>query len=138
MQEDIVWRAVMRRGMPRLLEQTRYRTWIAKAYADGDSVEVVVRRRQVRRSHKANARWWALVRALAEGFGWADPEELHDLLVHKFRPLPPDPLTGAPRRERTSKMSQAAFAALADEVQLWAEADHGFVFHPTTKKTEAA
>ena len=90
----------------------------------GEEVEVTIQKRRRRRSNQANRYWWGVViRTAAESLGYADPEELHEAVCFKFRPLPPDPLTGAPRRARTSQMSSQEFTDFASEVIQWLEAD---------------
>ena len=73
---------------------------------DGEEIQVSVRKRKRIRSTKANRFYWGvIIRTAARELGYADPDDLHDALVTKFRPLPNDPVTGVMRRERTSEMT---------------------------------
>ncbi len=120
------WAAVAQGGSPHLEDVAAYRTWFAKTFGDGEEIEVIVRRRKRHRSSPANRYWWGVVmRVLCEDLGYADPDELHDAIVYKFRPADPDPLTGAPRRQRTSAMTSDEFGELISDVRMWAEADLG-------------
>jgi hypothetical protein len=92
----------------------------------GQRVRVVIKSAKPPRSGKSNRFYFAaVVRYLAEEWGYADPAELHDALGHKFRPLPPDPITGAPRRMRTRDMDQEQFSAFVKDVATWAQTDMG-------------
>lgn len=127
---DRVWAAVNEGGKCELLprERAAYRRWFAAAFQDGDELDVIVRRRRRARSIRSNAYWWAVVvKTLADECGYADPDDLHEALVMKFRPADPDPLTGSPRRESTHDKDSAWFSALIADVKLWAEADLGIV-----------
>ena len=83
----------------------------------GEPVEVVVRPAR-RRSHPANARYWALLTVAARSLGWDDgPAALHDAVAQQLLALPPDPRTGLTRRQRTPSLRSAEFAAYVDTVE---------------------
>lgn len=105
-----------------------YRKWFGQAFGDGEPVEVIFRRPRKSRSPAANRYWWGVViKTLATELGYADPEELHNALVFKFRPSEPDPLTGSPRRESTHDKDTTWFSDLISDVKMWAEADLNIV-----------
>lgn len=138
MKHDPVWPFVAQSGRARLEDEAGYRMWFAKAFGDGEEGEIVVRRRKRHRSSPANRYWWGVViRTLCQELGYADPEELHEAIVFKFRPADPDPITGSPRRQRTSAMSSDEFSTLTSEVRLWAEADLG-IYIPTPNEVDGA
>jgi hypothetical protein len=92
----------------------------------GHRVVLELRKKGERRSGKSNRHYFgAVIRHLAQEWGYADAADLHDALGHKFRPLPPDPITGAPRRMRTRDMDQDQFSAYVREIVLWAETEMG-------------
>jgi hypothetical protein len=109
------------------LELDRLDLWrSALAQFAGQRVVVELRKPKAIRSTKSNRHYFgAVVRYLAREWGYADPSELHDALGHKFRPLPPDPITGAPRRMRTRDMDQTQFSAYVQDVTTWAITEMG-------------
>lgn len=122
--------AVKVEGKPKLegYDRVAYLRLLAE-FGDGEELQISVRKRKRTRSTKANAYYWAVVvTTMAKELGYADKDELHDALVSKFRPLPPDPLTGLMRRQSTREMTTDEFSAYASEVRLWAEADLGMRF----------
>lgn len=103
--------------------------WLLATFGDGEELQISVRKRKRTRSTKANAYYWGVVvTTMARELGYADKDELHDALVSKFRPMPPDPVTGLLRRESTRDMSTDEFSAYASDVRMWAEADLGMRF----------
>lgn len=117
--------AVMHEGKPVVQAKVAFARHLS-LFGDGEEVEIVVQRRVKRRSAQANRYWWGVViRVAAESLGYSDPDELHEAIVHKFRPLEPDALTGAPRRMRTSKMTSEQFSDFTSEVIQWLETDMG-------------
>lgn len=83
----------------------------------GEPVEVVVRPAR-RRSHSANARYWALLTVAARSLGWDDgPEALHEALAHQLLALPTDPRTGLTPRRRTPALRSAEFTDYVDMVE---------------------
>ena len=135
---EAIWEAIVEDGRARLEDEAGYRKWFARAFGDGEEVEVVVRRRRKQRSSPTNRYWWGVViKTLAMELGYADPEELHDAVVLKFRPADPDPITGVPRRERTYDKDGVWFSDLISEVRMWAEADLG-IYIPLPNEAEAA
>jgi hypothetical protein len=98
-------------------------------------VEIVVRKKANRRSDRANRYYWGVV--LAEicscaGYRRKDAEQLHDALAHKFLPLPPCPITGSPRRQRTPETDTAEFGVYLEEVIQWAAETWGVVIPEPT------
>jgi hypothetical protein len=117
--------AVAQDGKLHLTAPVAYRQH-CEQYGDGEEVEITVRLKRQRRSSQANRYWWGVVmRVAAESLGYADPDDLHEAVCYKFRPLPNDPLTGAPMRTRTSKMTKDEFRAFTDDVIQWLETDLG-------------
>ena len=92
----------------------------------GERVRVRLEAAKPSRSSKSNRHYFgAVIRYLAQEWGYADPAELHEQLGHKFRPLPPDERTGAPRRMRTRDMDQQQFSDYVRDVVTWAVTDMG-------------
>lgn len=89
----------------------------------GQAVDVVVRRHVAHRSTRANAYYFGVVLpVLAAHCGYDDKTELHEALAFKFLRLEDDPLTGSPRRQKTSALDARAFADYVDAcVRLAAE-----------------
>ena len=76
----------------------------------GERVEEVIRKRRTKRSHQANAFYWAaVVTPLAEHLGY-ERDELHEVLAMRFLRIEDCPITGVPRRKRTPKTDTAEFA----------------------------
>lgn len=69
------------------------------------------------------------------GYRKADAYQLHDALAHKFLPLPPCPLTGSPRRQRTPETDTEEFGVYLDQVIQWAAETWGVVI-PEASKVE--
>ena len=104
--------------------KSKLRADLAQRKLADTEVWCVIKRRRPARSLPANRYWWGCVlRVAAEALGYADPDELHDAIVTKFRPLPPDPVTGLTRRRRTSEMDTQEFSDLTSDVIQWLEAD---------------
>ena len=117
-------------GKPHLerWEKMAYRRELAD-WGSGEELQIAVRPRKRIRGPRANRFYWGvIIRTLARELGYADPDELHDALVTKFRPLPADTVTGLMRRERTSQMTSDAFTDYVSDVKMWAEADLGMRF----------
>ena len=97
----------------------------ARANLKNAPVEIVLRKKRVRRTDKQNRYYWGVVIAevaSCAGYRRQDAYQLHDALAHKFLPLPPCPITGSPRRQRTPGTDTAEFSAYVDQViQLAAE-----------------
>jgi hypothetical protein len=89
-----------------------------RAYA-GQALELVLRPAS-RRSVPANRRYWALLAVAARSLGWDDgPEALHEALAQQLLPLPTDPRTGLPRRQRTPTLASPAFTEYVDTVEAY-------------------
>jgi hypothetical protein len=76
----------------------------------GQTVEI--RAWKPKRSHKQNARHWALLTVAAESL-WGDRSEkdtLHEELAQMYFALPPCPKTGLRRRRRTPQTNTQEFA----------------------------
>ena len=94
------------------------------------AVEIVLRKKRVRRSSQANRYYWgAVIAEIAScaGYRKADAYQLHDALAFKFLPLPNCPITGSPRRMRTPDTDTAEFSAYLEQVIQWAAETWGVV-----------
>ena len=99
-------------------------------------VEVLIRKKRVRRSDKQNRYYWGVVIAeiaSCAGYRRADSYQLHDALAFKFLPLPPCPVTGSPRRMRTPDTDTAEFSDYVDQVIQWAAETWGVVIPEATQ-----
>ena len=127
-------------GKPHLesYEKLPYRRALADL-GDGEEIQISVRKRKRIRSSKTNRFYWGvIIRVAARELGYADPDELHEAFVYKFRPLPADPVTGLVKRARTSEMTTDEFSAYVSEVRTWLECDLGMRFPEEGEWIEAA
>lgn len=99
-------------------------------------VELVVRKKRIKRSDKQNKYYWGVVIAeiaSCAGYRKADAYQLHDALAFKFLPLPNCPITGSPRRMRTPDTDTSEFSAYLEQVIQWAAETWGVVIPEATK-----
>ena len=105
-------------------------TAFVRANLKNSRVELIVRKQRRTRTSQQNRYFWGVVMAeicACAGYRRQDAYELHDALAHKFLSLPPCPLTGSPRRQRTPDTDTAEFSAYVDEVIQWAAETWGVV-----------
>lgn len=84
----------------------------------GESVDVVIRKHRNQRSIAQNARYFALLSVGSDSL-WGDRSQagqLHEDIAQTLLGLPPDPVTGGERRERTPSLNTAEFGAYMDRV----------------------
>lgn len=96
-----VWSAVVENGQLLIDARRAFRAYVRSLA--GKPLEVIVRPFVRHRSTPQVAYYFStVIPALAHEIGYRRDEhyQLHDGLMHKFWPLPPDPLTGSPRRRR--------------------------------------
>ena len=101
-----------------------------RASMKGSAVEIVIRRQRRTRSSKQNRYYWSAVIgeiASCAGYRRQDAYQLHDALAFKFLPLPPCPITGSPRRQRTPETDTEEFSVYVDQVIQWAAETWGVV-----------
>lgn len=101
-----------------------------RAGMKGSVVEIVVRKQRRTRTSKQNRYFWGVVMAeicACAGYRREDAAQLHDALAFKFLPLPPCPITGSPRRQRTPETDTAEFGVYLDQVIQWAAETWGVV-----------
>jgi hypothetical protein len=84
---------------------------------EGVELEVRIRPHKAKRSHQANARYWALLTVGAASIGYDDVEELHEAVAWKLLRLPDDERTGTPRRHRTPNLNTTEFKDYTDAVE---------------------
>ena len=107
-----------------------------RANLKNSALEIVVRKKRIRRSDKQNRYYWGVVIAeiaSCAGYRKADAYQLHDALAFKFLPLPHCPITGSPRRMRTPATDTAEFSAYVDQVIQWAAETWGVVIPDATQ-----
>jgi hypothetical protein len=76
-----------------------------------------IRERKTTRSLAANAYYWGVViPAFCELTGY-EKDEMHEVLAMHFLRIEDDPLTGAPRRERTPNCSTPKFQEYVDRLR---------------------
>lgn len=98
----------------------------------GHEIELVIRKRRIKRSDKQNRYWHGVVVAtLAEHCGYTR-DEMHDALKAKFLGTE-DLTTGLRRIGSTTKLSTTEFAELTERVMVWAITDLGVVIPPPEK-----
>lgn len=108
----------------------------ARANLKNAPVEIVLRRKRRQRTAKQSRYYWGVVIAeiaSCAGYRKADAYQLHDALAFKFLPLPPCPITGSPRRQRTPETDTSEFSAYVDQVIQWAAETWGVVIPEATK-----
>ena len=101
-----------------------------RASMTGAAVEIVIRKKRNTRSSQANRYYWGVVIAeiaSCAGYRKQDAYQLHDALAFKFLPLPPCPITGSPRRQRTPETNTEEFGVYLDQVIQWAAETWGVV-----------
>ena len=108
----------------------------ARANLKNAPVEILIRKKRVRRTDKQNRYYWGVVIAeiaSCAGYRKADSYQLHDALAFKFLPLPACPITGSPRRQRTPETDTAEFSVYVDQVIQWAAETWGVVIPEATQ-----
>lgn len=98
--------------MIRLAIAGRLRRYTGKAV----SIEIKAYRRK--RSSQQNRRYFALLTLGCRELGWEvrEKDRLHDEIAHLLLPLPPCPITGIRRRQRTPNLETVEFNTYMDDV----------------------
>lgn len=122
----------------------RHKAWFDSQLPQFEGDVIVAVRRAGRPQSDAFRGWYyaEVLPAFAhymreEGDGEATVETAHDALAHKFLPLGPCPITGAPRRRSTSaaSMSAEAFRSfVSDQVLPFLIRDCGLEIHDPDPK----
>lgn len=109
-------------GRLRLDDQTAFAQ--VRAALRGQDVQVLIEKKQKRRSLRENAYYWGVVLPVLCDWSGYSPEEMHDALKEKFLGKC-DERTKLWKMKSTAELTTVEFEDYVSEIRKWASEEHG-------------